>query len=41
MNYRSLWWILPKTFSAWSDQETPRLGAALAVINLLEQDRKV
>jgi len=35
MNYRTSWRVLRQTFSAWSDHEAPRLGAALAFYTIL------
>ena len=35
MNYSNLWAALRETFSAWSDHEAPRLGAALAFYTIL------
>ena len=35
MNYKTIWPILRKTFSAWNEHEAPRLGAALAFYTLL------
>lgn len=35
MNYANVWSLLRKTFSAWSDHEAPRLGAALAFYTIL------
>ena len=35
MNYKNLWPILRKTFSAWNDHNAPRMGAALAFYSIL------
>jgi membrane protein len=35
MNYKTIWSMLRKTFSAWNEHEAPRLGAALAFYTIL------
>jgi membrane protein len=35
MNYKAIWSLLSRTFSAWNEHEAPRLGAALAFYTLL------
>ena len=35
MTWKKLWPTLRQTFSAWSDHEAPRLGAALAFYSIL------
>lgn len=35
MNYNHVWSVVRKTFSAWSDHEASRLGAALAFYSIL------
>jgi membrane protein len=35
MNYKKIWAMLSKTFSAWNEHEAPRLGAALAFYTIL------
>jgi membrane protein len=35
MNYRTIWSMLRQSFSAWNEQEAPRLGAALAFYTIL------
>ena len=35
MNYKTIWFMLSQTFSAWNEHEAPRLGAALAFYTIL------
>ena len=35
MNYKDIWWMMREAFSAWSQHEAPRMGAALAFYTIL------